>query len=424
VAFSKHIRVILAESVDFCSHSCPAMKRLRYLAFFALLSAFPAASRAASVNDPLFAQQWSLRQVNAGGAWDVTMGDSSVVVAVIDTGVDTRNPDFKGALWTNSYEVADNGIDDDNNGYIDDIHGWNFQTDSSDTLPMRVTGQSTEAYGHGTAVASIIAARANDGFGMAGIAPKVRIMPLVVLDGDGFGSNQGLAEAIRYAAAKKARIINISVTGYEDADEVRFALYEAQQLGVLIVTAVGNSGDVRGEDLTETPVYPACNGKNDASGAMIRVTGTDTLDQRAPHANFGADCTDIAAPGHELLGAHPIDLPKGSTATTTPDHVSGLTGTSVASPMVAGTAALIASVNPELTASEIRNILLTTVDTIEPRVMNGEKGQLGYGRLNAERAVKKAAGVQAATPVAVKPVQPANTQKAPWDAVFRFWFSR
>ena len=400
------------------------MKLLRYLSFVALLGAFPVSTWAASVNDPLFSQQWSLRQVGAADAWDVTMGDSSVIVAVIDTGIDTRNPDFAGALWVNAYEIAGNGIDDDNNGYIDDVHGWNFQSGTGDTLPMRVNGQSDEAYGHGTAVASIIAARANDSYGMAGIAPRVTIMPLVVLDGDGYGSNQGLAAAIRYATAKKARIMNVSVTGYENDDEVRFALHEAQQSGVLMVMAVGNSVYEEGEDLAELPVYPACNGKNDVMSTMIRVTGTDTLDQRAPHANFGADCTDIAAPGHELLGASPIDLPSGSTATTTYEHVLGLTGTSVASPMVAGTAALIASVRPELSASEIRKILLTTTDTIEPRIPNGEKGSLGYGRLNAARALKQAVGTAAPVVPVTKPVQITASQKAQWDAVIRFWFGR
>lgn len=399
------------------------MKRLRYLAFFALLSAFPATVFAANVNDPLLGRQWSLRQTHVPAAWDVTMGDSSVIVAIIDAGVDTRNKDFKGALWTNAYEIAGNGIDDDNNGYIDDIHGWNFQDQTSSTLPMRVNGQLDETYGHGTAVASIVAARANDHFGMVGVAPKVTIMPLIVLNGDGFGSNVALAEAIRYATAKKARVMNISVTGYEDDDSVRYALYEAEQSGIVVVTAVGNSSDELGYDLAEVPVYPACNFADSSSTTMIRVTGTDSIDQRAPHANFGSSCTDIAAPGHELIGAHPIDLPEGSPATTTYEHVAGLTGTSVASPMVAGTAALIASVNPVLTGAEIRQIILSTTDAIEPGVALGAKGDLGYGRLNAEKAVKKAATTLPTTPVA--PISElTKTQRAQWDAIFHFWLGK
>lgn len=399
------------------------MKRLRYLAFFALLSAFPATVFAANVNDPLFGRQWNLRQTHVPAAWDVTMGDSSVVVAVIDAGVDTRNPDFKGALWTNTYEIAGNDIDDDNNGYVDDIHGWNFQDQTPNTLPMRVNGQLDETYGHGTAVASIVAARANDHFGMAGVAPKVTIMPLVVLNGDGFGSNIALAEAIRYATAKKARVMNISVTGYEDDDSVRYAIYEAEQLGIVVVTAVGNSTDELGYNLAEVPVYPACDFANSSTTTMIRVTGTDAIDQRAPHANFGSSCTDIAAPGHELIGAHPIDLPAGLEATTTYEHVAGLTGTSVASPMVAGTAALIASLNSKLTGAEIRQIILSTTDAIEPGVTLGAKGDLGYGRLNTEKAVKKAAATLPVVPIA--PVAAlTKTQRAQWDAVFAFWLGK
>lgn len=399
------------------------MKRLRYLPIFALLSAFPVGVLAASVNDPLFERQWSLRQTQVPAAWDMTMGDASVVVAVIDSGVDNRNPDFNGALWTNKGEIAGNGLDDDQDGYIDDIHGWNFQSQTSSTLPMRQAYQLDETYGHGTAIASIIAARANDNYGMAGVAPKVTIMPLVVLDGDGYGTNTVLAEAIRYAVAKKVRIINISITGYEDDENVRFALNEAQRAGILVVTAVGNSSDVDGYDLAATPVYPACDGVDDASSTIMRVTGTDSLDQHAPYANYGASCTDIAAPGHELIGAHPIDLPENSDATTTYEHVAGLTGTSVASPMVAGAAALIASANPRLSAIEIRSILLTTTDVIEPNVLAGSKGKLGYGRLNVERAVKKAALQTGAVAPVMNPSL-SKQQYAQWDKLFHFWLGK
>ncbi|MFO0765096.1 MAG: S8 family serine peptidase [Patescibacteria group bacterium] len=399
------------------------MKPLRYLPIFALLSVFPTTVLAASVNDPLFDRQWSLRQTQVPAAWDTTFGSPSVVVAVIDSGIDDRNPDFTGALWTNAGEIPGNGLDDDHDGYIDDIHGWNFQSQTSSTLPMRQAYQLDETYGHGTAIASIIAARANDRYGMAGVAPRATIMPLVVLDGDGYGTNTVLAEAIRYAVAQKARIINVSVTGYEDDENVRYALKEAERAGVLVVTAVGNSSDMNGYDLATTPVYPACDGADDASSTMLRVTGTDSLDQHAPYANYGASCTDIAAPGHELIGAHPIDLPENSDSTTTYEHVAGLTGTSVASPMVAGAAALIASANPSLSATEIRSILLTTTDVIEPNVLAGSKGKLGYGRLNVERAVKKAVAHAGAVSPAV-PATSTKQQRIQWEQLFHFWLGK
>ena len=399
------------------------MKPLRYFTFLFILSAIPTSAFAATVNDPLFAQQWSLRQTHVPAAWDITMGDPAVVVAVIDTGIDMNQPEFANAIWTNPYEIAGNGIDDDNDGYIDNVHGWNFVNDSPDTQPMKVMHQLDESYSHGAAVASIIAARANDRYGMAGVAPNVQILPITVLDGDGFGANNNLASAIRYATAKNVRIMNISVTGFEDNDEVRFALYEAQQRGIVIVAAVGNSGAVEGQNLDEVSVYPACNGKDTKTSTFIRVTGTDSIDQHAPHANFGASCTDIAAPGHELIGAHPLDLPSGSEETETYTHVAGLTGTSVASPMVAGTAALIASANPKLTGAEIRQVLLTTTDSIEPDIAPGQKGQLGYGRLNAEKALKKAL-LSTASLAGSQSVKPAIGQEPQWGRVFRFWLGR
>lgn len=365
--------------------------------------------QAKTVNDELYPHQWSLKKIGVEQAWDYTLGLPTVVVAVIDTGIDDRHPDLKGALWTNPLEIPGNEYDDDQNGYQDDIHGWNMRSNSSSTQPIRTMHQADESYSHGTAVAALLAARANDGFGIAGVAPRVKIMPIVVLDGDGYGSSDALAEAIDYAVANGADIINVSITGLEDDDDVRAALYRAGQADILTVVAVGNSPLEEGTDVSETPIYPACSLKEEFAGAVIRVTGSDILDQKAPYANYGAHCTDLAAPGHDMVSARATDLPLGSDATTTPLHVDGITGTSAATPLVSGTAALLKSAKPNLTAKELKTLILQTSDAIEPMPQTGQKGRLGYGRLNAGKALGKAMAAEAISS---------------WQTLWKFWFVR
>jgi subtilisin family serine protease len=211
-------------------------------------------------------------------------------------------------------------------------------------------------------------------------------MPLVVLDGDGFGNIPSIVRAIRYAIQQGASIVNLSLTGYENDPELDQVLLEAEEADVLVVVAAGNDSDEAGRDLAELPVYPACS--TTPSSTLIAVTGTDVLDQRAPYADFGAACTDIAAPGHELIGAHPTTNAMDSKATTTPYYIDTITGTSAAAPLVSGTAALIRSVKPDWTVKQVRDRILDTADQIEPGVFAGEIGKLGRGRLNAGRALE------------------------------------
>lgn len=367
------------------------LKAIPYGIFCSLLAVFlftapVSAAEGVTPNDPLYYRQWASRQINVETAWSYTTGSRDVIVAIIDAGVDIRHPDLWPNVWINEKEIAEDGIDNDENGYIDDIFGWNFVNDTSWVGPMNARHQQDDAWSHGTIVASLVAARGNNSEGIAGVTWNSRFMPLVVLDGDGFGNIPSIVRAIRYAIRQGASIINLSLTGYENDPELDQVLLEAEAANVLVVVAAGNDSDEAGRDLAELPVYPACS--TTPSSTLIAVTGTDVLDQRAPYADFGASCTDIAAPGHELIGAHPTTNAMDSKATTTPYYIDTITGTSAAAPLVSGTAALIRSVKPDWTVKQVRDRILDTADQIEPGVFTGEIGKLGRGRLNAGRALE------------------------------------
>jgi subtilisin family serine protease len=361
---------------------------------FLLFAAPVFAAESIAPNDPLYHRQWALHQIDAGNAWTHTTGSRDVIVAIIDGGVDIRHPDLWDNVWVNEDEKIDDGIDNDGNGYIDDIFGWNFVNDTSWVGPMDAHMQQDDAWSHGTIVASLVAARGNNAEGIAGVTWNSRFMPLVVLDGDGFGNIPSIVKAIRYAIANGATVINLSLTGYENDPELDRVLRDAEAADVLVVVAAGNDSDQAGRDLAELPVYPACS--VNASSTLIAVTGTDVLDQRAPYADFGASCTDLAAPGHELIGAHPTRNPVDSKATSTSFYIDTITGTSAAAPLVSGTAALIRSVKPDWSARQVRDRILESVDLIEPGVSVGQFGKLGRGRLNAGRALN---GIVERTPL-------------------------
>lgn len=354
-------------------------------AFFCFTFAvFPVS--AAVPNDPLYFRQWALRQIQAEQAWEYTTGSRDIVVAVIDGGVDIRHPDLWPNVWVNEGEKIDDGIDNDGNGYIDDIFGWNFVNNTPWVGPMETRHQSDDAWSHGTIVASLAVAKGNNAEGISGVSWNSRFMPLVVLDGDGFGSIASIIRAMRYAVLNGADIINLSLTGYENDPDLDQAIREAEAANVLVVVAAGNDADKAGRDLAELPVYPACSVT--ASSTLIAVTGTDVLDQRAPYADYGAACTDLAAPGHDLIAARPTRNAPDSSSTTTQRYIDTITGTSVAAPLVSGTAALIWSVKPEWSARQVRERILETTDMIEPDLTPGSFGALGRGRLNVGRAIR------------------------------------
>lgn len=337
-------------------------------------------------NDSLWSNQWYLRQIRAPEAWTVTTGTSRVIVAVIDGGVDIDHPDLHENVWRNEKEVPGDRIDNDGNGYVDDVYGWNFVMRSNDVRPMYKTRQADEAWSHGTIVASLIAAKGNDEQGMAGVAWNAKFMPLVVLDADGGGEVRNVISALRYAVNHGASIVNLSLVGTEEDPNLQEMIQRAKDAGVLVVAATGNTDEGKaGQNLDEAPLYPVCG--DGASNDVLGVSGTDTLDQKAPYANYGRICTDVAAPAQQLFAARPTYGHVRRKGNAPAGYINSITGTSLAAPIVAGVAALIKSVRPEWTPNQIIQHLRATAMPIEENLQIQEKGRMGAGRVDAGRAL-------------------------------------
>jgi subtilisin family serine protease len=227
--------------------------------------------------------------IDAPEAWDITTGNSNVVVAVLDSGVDYNHPDLINNMWTNPGEIAGNGLDDDNNGMIDDVRGWDFVDDDND--PM-------DSDDHGTHVAGTIAAEGNNGNGITGVVWTAQIMPLRFLNAFGSGSVADAIEAIDYAIENGANIVNASYGSYTSSTAERDAIVRARDAGILFVAAAGN--DNWNND-SATKHYPS--GYDLAN--IIAVAATDESDARASFSNYGVTSVDVAAPGTSILSARP-----------------------------------------------------------------------------------------------------------------------
>lgn len=271
-------------------------------------------------NDPQYGQQWALKKVNAEQAWDLSKGNKNIVVAVIDTGVDSTHEDLKSSIWVNSKEIPGNGVDDDHNGFIDDSNGWDFR--DNDNLPMDLTSERNP--GHGTHCAGIIAASGDNGIGISGIAPQISIMPVRFLGADGSGDLMTAAKAIDYAVANGAHVISASWGAPAPRAQVTpilEAIERARDKGVVFVAAAANDG--RSNDTRE--VYPA----NAGFSNMISVAASDPNDAKPQWSNFGKHKVDLASPGLNIFSTLPNN------------NYGNLSGTSMATPLVAGLVALM-----------------------------------------------------------------------------------
>lgn len=331
-------------------------------------------------DDPAFVTQWALNNmgqesgtsdadIDAPEAWNITTGDSSVVVGIIDTGIDYTHPDLASNIWTNPREIPGNGIDDDENEFIDDVHGYDFR--NNDGNPM-------DDNGHGTHVAGTIGAVGNNGQGVVGVNWNVSLMALKFLDANNEGYTADAIRATCYATMMRTRLespVNLRVlnnswvvAGYNSGLEE--AIAEAGDADILFVTAAGN-GDAQGHgvDVDQYPVYPACFDLEN----IISVAASDRNDQLAQFSNYGRQSIDVAAPGVGILSTAP------GVAYAAHD------GTSMATPHVSGTAALICASVPGATAEEVRKAILTSTD---PKPGMQDKLATG-GRLNAWGALLK-----------------------------------
>jgi subtilisin family serine protease len=313
---------------------------------------------AATPDDPFYPDQWALGKIHAAEAWDICRGSSDVLVAVIDTGVDYNHPDLRANLWTNEAEQNGlPGIDDDKNGYVDDIRGYNFAAGTNDPI---------DDHGHGTAITGIIAAVGNNGTDIAGLCWTVRIMPLKVLTATGNGTAADAVPATYYAVANGADIIAGSWGGTEASNTLRDAVAYAYQEGVVIVAAAGNSG-------SNAAYYPA------VYPEVIAVAATESNDNRWYLSNYG-DWVDLAAPGRDIASLRatlPGQAPR-------PGSIVRMSGTSLAAPHVSGTCALLLAVNPYLRCEELQQILRATGDPIAPGTCSSN------GRLNVYQALRAA----------------------------------
>ncbi len=354
--------------------------------FFCFASAAPVSAAAvtgATTNDTFASKQWYLESIHAREGWNAATGSKDVIVAVIDSGVDIEHPDIKANIWSNPSEIAGNHKDDDGDGYVDDMHGWNFIKTSNDVKPIHQADGLHEAWLHGTAVASLIAAVGNNDIGISGVAWNAKIMPLVALGSDGYGQDQDIVDAIHYAVAHGADVINLSFVGADFDTGLDQAIGEATSQGVLVVSAAGNSESTKGDNMDLTPGYPACD-KGAAGRGSLTVSALTRGGQRAPYANYGA-CVDVSAPGEDLFAARPSYDPQ--TKQPAAGYIDDLTGTSVAAPLVSGLAVLLKSKHPSWTADELAQRIIETSDPLKdlPAEM---RGKLGRGQINVARALQ------------------------------------
>ena len=225
-------------------------------------------------NDPRYSDQWGLTQISAPSAWNVTHGSPAIVIAIVDTGLDLNHPDLISKLWVNPGEIPGNGLDDDNDGFVDDVNGWNF-------VENNLTPQ--DQIGHGSHVAGIAAAATDNGIGIAGVCPNCRIMSNRTMDDSGAGTYSNIAAGITYAAQKGARVINLSLGGTTYSQVLRDAVANASLVSV-VVAAAGNNNE-------SNLFYPAA-----YDDFVIAVGATDPNDQKATFSNYGS-WVDLMAPG-------------------------------------------------------------------------------------------------------------------------------
>lgn len=322
------------------------------------LQAAPAAPSALPPpNDPLFSEQWALARIGAVDAWNVTVGDARLAVAVIDSGLDATHPDFPPSrLWMNPVEAAGAaGVDDDDNGYVDDLHGWDW---------VRGSGALEDTNGHGSHVAGIAGAAVNNGAGIAGVGRAVRIMPLRILNEWGVGRVSNLIAALDYARATGVRVVNLSVVLPVESTALRDAVETLERDSVLVVAAAGNAAG---------PVaFPA------AYAAVVAVGATNEADEVATFSNFGREL-DLAAPGSEILSAFPAAIDG--------ESYTRLSGASMSAPHVAAAAALVWSVRPNWTLQQVRAALEESAVDANAATLPGRDPYLGAGRLAAGEAL-------------------------------------
>lgn len=334
-------------------------------------------------NDPQLNLKGGVETMQLPLAWDITQGSNNVIVAVIDAGIDIKNADLAENIWSNPGERVD-GIDNDGNGLIDDVQGWNFVKNNGDVRPIAAGDTSRIGLNHGSVIAGIIGAVGNNGIGGAGVNWRVKILPLKILDERGEGDTDLAVKAIDYAIQKKASIINLSFVGPTPSLDFIQAVRRAYRAGILVIAAAGNAPEgLTGTDLNNTPQYPVCfDDPLKEENWVIGVAALSEDGQLAPFSNFGSKCIDISAPGSRIPSTVLFDPATGNNDV----YGGGWSGTSIAAPFVTGVAALVKSIQPKWGPDEIRKVLLDTIDPIPGNTTRAA----GLGSVNAFKAVRYA----------------------------------
>lgn len=313
-----------------------------------------------STPNDLHANQWHLQKIMAGQAWDIRTGDANIIVAVVDDAVDINHEDLAPVMHVNTAEIANNGVDDDGNGYVDDRLGWHSTYMKGNPNPPFY---NRSKFSHGTHCAGIIGAATNNGIGIASLGYGISILPIACSDSTMPGRVVSGYEGIIYAVDFGANVISLSWGGSNFSNTGQKVIDYAISKNIVVVAAAGNDND-------NIQKYPA------AFNGVISVAATDDQDKKANFSNYGS-WVDISAPGVDIW----------STVTGSSQKYDYMSGTSMACPLVAGLCGLMLSQNSRLKVAELEKCLKSTADDIS-NSNPGFNGQLGVGRINAQKALQ------------------------------------
>lgn len=361
-----------------------AMERLRATGLFEYVEPDYRVRALVMPNDPQFTDGslWALHNTGQNGgvadadidapeAWNIRTDAENVVVGVIDSGIDYTHPDLAGNMWSNPGEIPGNGMDDDGNGYVDDVHGINSIADSGDPL---------DDHYHGTHVAGTIGATGNNGIGVVGVAWQVKLMALKFLGADGYGNTSDAIECVNYAIAKGAHVLNNSWGSGEFSQALSDAIAAARDAGIIFVAAAGNEST----DTDAAPNYPSCYPHDN----IVAVMATDRRDIGASFSSFGYTNVDLAAPGVTIWSTMPTYTTSRMTSNSYPTSYHQLSGTSMATPHVVGAFALLKAQYPSETYTQLIHRMLGNTDFLTDMV----DACYTEGRLNLAAALTNPPG--------------------------------